>query len=87
MAKEEPQGTAQPHVYRADMGEGIPTQRIKTASEASADNTADDINATDAARTLADENEINLRDIEGSGVDGRVTVEDVRAAIAGRDGE
>lgn len=37
--------------------------------------------ATDKARALAEEHEIDLSEIEGSGVGGRVTLFDVEAAI------
>lgn len=88
MATNDKAENAEQGVFRADMGEAIPTQSLRTATDApsGAENAAD-VDATDAARRLAEENEINLRDIEGSGVDRRVTVEDVRAAIAERDGE
>jgi pyruvate/2-oxoglutarate dehydrogenase complex dihydrolipoamide acyltransferase (E2) component len=39
-------------------------------------------NATDSARQLAAEHNINLADLTGSGVDGRITKGDVELAIA-----
>jgi len=39
-------------------------------------------NATDSARALAAEHNINLADITGTGVDGRITKGDVELAIA-----
>jgi len=39
------------------------------------------IDATDSARKLATEHNINLADITGSGVDGRITKSDVELAI------
>ena len=39
-------------------------------------------NATDAATRLALEQGIDLASIEGSGSDGRITVQDVRSAVA-----
>lgn len=39
-------------------------------------------NATDSARQLAAEYNINLADLTGSGVDGRITKSDVELAIA-----
>ncbi|MEZ4591828.1 MAG: E3 binding domain-containing protein [Chloroflexota bacterium] len=39
-------------------------------------------NATDSARQLAAEHNINLADLTGSGVDGRITKSDVELAIA-----
>jgi len=40
-----------------------------------------DIDATDAARNLAAEHGINLATITGTGADGRITKDDVEAAI------
>lgn len=39
-------------------------------------------NATDSARQLAAEHDINLADLTGTGVDGRITKGDVELAIA-----
>ena len=44
-----------------------------------------DVDATDSARTLANENNVDLNDVEGTGTDGRVTVDDVRNYIAEQD--
>jgi hypothetical protein len=41
----------------------------------------DDVEATDAARNLAEENNVDLTSVQGTGSDGRITVEDVREAI------
>jgi pyruvate/2-oxoglutarate dehydrogenase complex dihydrolipoamide acyltransferase (E2) component len=38
--------------------------------------------ATAAAETLAKENGLDLSDVKGTGAEGRITVEDVRAALA-----
>jgi pyruvate/2-oxoglutarate dehydrogenase complex dihydrolipoamide acyltransferase (E2) component len=49
-----------------------------------------EIGATDGAKKLAAEHNIDLDNVEGSGKDGRVTKEDVEAAIeetAGGDGD
>lgn len=40
-----------------------------------------DVDITDAARELAEENEVDLGAIEGSGVGGRILVSDVRAVL------
>lgn len=40
-----------------------------------------EIDATDGARTLADEEDIDLTVLEGSGKDGRITKADVKDAI------
>lgn len=42
---------------------------------------ADDVDATEAARTLAAASSIDLWSVEGTGQDGKVTVTDVRNAI------
>lgn len=42
---------------------------------------AKDIKATDAARKLAEENDIDLASVEGTGADGGITVGDVRALV------
>jgi hypothetical protein len=41
----------------------------------------EDVVATDAARNLAEENNIDLTSVKGTGAEGRITVEDVREAI------
>jgi hypothetical protein len=41
----------------------------------------EDVVATDAARNLAEENNIDLTSVKGTGSEGRITVEDVREAI------
>ena len=55
------------------------------ATELAAQETAETtvvFNATDSARALAAEHNINLADITGSGVDGRITKGDVELAMA-----
>lgn len=42
------------------------------------------VNATERAIELAKENGIDLQNLEGSGIDGRITVEDVRDAMKER---
>ena len=42
-----------------------------------------EIDATGAAQELAEEEGVDLADIEGSGLDGRILVSDVRDAIGG----
>jgi pyruvate/2-oxoglutarate dehydrogenase complex dihydrolipoamide acyltransferase (E2) component len=41
----------------------------------------DEVDATDAARELANENSVDLSQVEGTGQDGRVTVDDVKAHL------
>lgn len=43
---------------------------------------ATNINATDAAVALAQELEVDLSELEGSGKDGKITVADVRESVA-----
>lgn len=42
----------------------------------------DEIDATDAAKALAAEHGIDLKDVKGTGTDGRVTKDDVEATHA-----
>jgi pyruvate/2-oxoglutarate dehydrogenase complex dihydrolipoamide acyltransferase (E2) component len=39
-------------------------------------------NATDAAKKAAEEQGVNLDDVEGTGAEGRITVRDVRKAAS-----
>ena len=55
-------------------------QAAKELGERRKQRKADRENATEAATELADELDVNLDEIEGSGKDGRITVNDVRAA-------
>lgn len=41
------------------------------------------VEATDAAATLADESGIDLATVKGTGANGRITVNDVRALVNG----
>lgn len=43
--------------------------------------------ATEAAQKLAEESGIDLADIEGSGKDGRITQDDVQAAVEEKEGD
>src|SRR6266550_4514247 len=45
---------------------------------------AEEVEATDAAAELAKKNGIELSDVKGTGAEGRVTVSDVKAAIAAK---
>lgn len=47
----------------------------------------DEVDATDSARELANENSVNLADVEGTGKDGRVIQDDVEKYLAERDTE
>lgn len=44
-----------------------------------------EVDATDAARALAEANNVDLTEVEGTGVNGRVIVDDVQLFIAERD--
>ena len=57
-------------------------RRARSASSASAGSSArvEKHHATEAAIRLADELDVNLADLEGTGSDGRITVRDVREA-------
>lgn len=44
-----------------------------------------EVDATDAARDLANENSVDLNQVEGTGQDGRVTVDDVKAHLEATD--
>lgn len=45
------------------------------------ENKADEIDATDAAQKLADEHNLDLATITGTGANGRITVDDVKAVL------
>ena len=45
------------------------------------DSASGEVDATDAARALADEEDIDLTGLEGSGKDGRITKADVKDAL------
>jgi len=53
-----------------------------TAREAAATAATQAIDATDSARKFAAEHNINLADVAGSGVDGRITKADVESHLA-----
>ena len=59
-------------------------QAAKELGERRKQRKADHENATEAATELAGELDVNLDEIEGSGKDGRITVNDVRAADRAR---
>jgi pyruvate/2-oxoglutarate dehydrogenase complex dihydrolipoamide acyltransferase (E2) component len=42
---------------------------------------SEEVDATDGARTLADEEDVDLTALEGSGKDGRITKADVKDAL------
>lgn len=48
------------------------------------DTTADNVNASDAAVSLANDNGIDLATVKGTGTDGKIIVADVKAAIAAK---
>lgn len=47
----------------------------------------DEVDATDSARELANENSVNLADVEGTGKDGRVIQDDVEKFLAEREAD
>jgi large subunit ribosomal protein L20 len=57
-----------------------PEGRQAQESEADSSSRADEVEATEAAERKADELDVNLADVEGSGSEGRVLVEDVEEA-------
>ncbi len=65
-----------------DSGEKRPEAEGRHAQENGAGSTSrgDEVEATDAAERKADELDVNLADVEGSGSEGRVLVEDVEEA-------
>ena len=56
------------------------TRKVKELGERRRQRRAEKHHATDAAMRTAEELGVSLRDIEGSGADGRITVKDVREA-------
>jgi pyruvate/2-oxoglutarate dehydrogenase complex dihydrolipoamide acyltransferase (E2) component len=54
-------------------------------TDASPLETDEDVDATDSARELATQEGVNLRDVEGTGADGRVTKGDVEDYIEARE--
>lgn len=62
----------------AALGIAPPEPEVNPEAEAGA-------GGTEAAIQLAEENDIDINTVQGTGVDGRVTVPDVRAAIAAKE--
>ncbi len=55
-------------------------RKAKEVGERRKERKAEELNATEAAMRTAEELEVNLEDIEGTGPEGRVTIRDVRQA-------
>ncbi|HEU4736691.1 MAG TPA: E3 binding domain-containing protein [Solirubrobacterales bacterium] len=55
-------------------------RKAKEAGERRKERKAEELNATEAAMKTAEELEVNLEDVEGTGPEGRVTIRDVRQA-------
>jgi 2-oxoisovalerate dehydrogenase E2 component (dihydrolipoyl transacylase) len=64
-----------------ELGAGA-KEKVKELGERRRHRKAERHDATDRAYELADELDVDLDDVEGSGTDGRITVKDVRAAAA-----
>jgi len=64
-----------PHKYSVPLGELSDIVEDVPEEEA--------VDATDAARKLAEEYNLDLRTISGSGKDGRILIRDVRDALGG----
>lgn len=58
-----------------------PPKRATKRTSASANAGAEEVEATDAARELAKDEGVDLATVKGTGTDGRITVDDVRAAL------
>lgn len=59
-----------------------PTEDKMDRGPSLAEMKAPEVDATDAARALAKEHSLDLSTIAGTGANGRITVDDVRAALA-----
>jgi hypothetical protein len=58
----------------------VAARKAKEVGERRKERKAEDLNATEAALRTAEELEVDLEDVEGSGPEGRVTIRDVRQA-------
>lgn len=65
-----------------DIGEPVELEPAEEGEEGE-----DGPDATDAARQLAEENDVDLSEVEGTGADGRITVGDVKNAISAEQAE
>jgi pyruvate/2-oxoglutarate dehydrogenase complex dihydrolipoamide acyltransferase (E2) component len=54
------------------------TRKVRRLGERREQRRAEKYNATDAALRIADEHEVDLADVEGTGSGGRITVKDVQ---------
>ena len=61
------------------------TRKAKEIGERRRDRKADDVDATPAAVDAADELDVDLEDVKGTGAEGRITVADVRKAARTED--
>ena len=69
-----------------DMTDEILNSPILAVVEVEEPEAAAEIDATDAARLMAEENGVALADVDGTGEDGRIVVKDVELFIRARDG-
>jgi pyruvate/2-oxoglutarate dehydrogenase complex dihydrolipoamide acyltransferase (E2) component len=59
-------------------GDRVTVVDVVEFAEASQDASTVEVEATDAARRKARELGVNLAEVEGTGADGKITIEDVR---------
>jgi pyruvate/2-oxoglutarate dehydrogenase complex dihydrolipoamide acyltransferase (E2) component len=59
------------------------TRKAKELGERRRQHRAEKHNATEAAMAAADELDVDLDTVDGTGADGRITVKDVRQALSG----
>ncbi|MDQ3860170.1 MAG: E3 binding domain-containing protein, partial [Actinomycetota bacterium] len=80
-----PQNGAQAGPQEYAQAETVEDSREEGASEAPQAN--GEVRATDAARRKAQELDVDLREVEGTGAGGQITVDDVRRVNAQASGE
>lgn len=93
VAKEAARATARQLGVTAGQGAKITAKALGEATKRKAEelkerrrhHRADEHNATERAVELAEEHDVDLDEIDGSGAEGRITVRDVRAAMAESD--
>ena len=56
------------------------TRKVQELGERRRQRRAEKLNATEAALNLAEELDVDIDEVEGTGADGRITVKDVRDA-------
>lgn len=68
-----------------DREPGKKEQIEEQGSAESSEESSEEVDATDGARNLAEENNVNLSEVEGTGKDGRITKDDVQTHIDSRE--